>query len=522
MIAGLFSGAVCAAPPSPESVMHTSPGFYPHGIASDGTDLWITDYDNITLSRIDPADGSVLDTVPLSIGENRSPRGVAWDGQYMWVASSSRLFKVDPLTGESLLNWSGLDGSQQGVTFDGTNLWVVSRSAGNISCVDPATGTVLQQIPSPASSPRGIEYRNGKLWHADSYQDRVYEIEPTSGDVVRSFLVSRGGPRGIAWHDDRFWLIDKDAEEIVGFPIDEESPDILTTAYISRGTVTCSCDNPNPTPYANTHVYTALGQSDDATDLLSRRFFVNDVECTPTGLSTDEYGQVIADIELGNVAPGESINVEIEYAVLLHNWTVNVDSNEVDSLLSVDPDLLDLYTRDEDMYNITDPDIIAHAAAAVGTETNVFIMARRIHNYVIEQLDYDRNSTWKEGKTVLQEGEASCSGYTFTMIALCRVNGIAARFAGGSECRSFETGRTDTLHHRWVEVYVPGYGWVPFDPTHDEWDPDDPDVRWREVGAQQRGIVLRRGGGTNDMGWGYTSYVRHDAASSMPTAPWNG
>jgi len=508
-IASLYCGAVLAVPPSPESVMYSSPGTYPHGITSDGTNLWVTDYADSSLSCMDPATGSILDTVPLSIGTNRNPRGAAWDGEHIWVASSSRLFKIDPQTGDALMNWSGLDGSQQGVAFDGTNLWVVSRATGNISCVDPVAGVILQQFPSPASSPRGIEYRNGSLWHVDSYQDRIYEISPATGEVRSSFLVSRSGPRGIAWHADRFWLVDKDADGIIGFPMNETDADVRTTAYISRGTVTCSFTNTTDDPYTDTHVYTSLAQSDASTDILSRRFFINDVECTPSGLATDEYGQVSADMGLGTVAPGESVTVAVEYIARLHNWTVNVDSNEVLDLGTVDPGLLALYTRDADMYGIYDPYIISHADAAVGDETNVYTMAHLIHDYVIDELDYVSGTPWDDAATVLQQGYASCSGYAFTMIALCRVKGIPTRFAGGSECRSFETGRTDTLHHRWVEVYIPGYGWVPFDPTHDEWDPEDPDVRWREVGAQQRGLVLRRGGGTNDMGWLYTSYAQH-------------
>jgi len=499
---------VMAAPPDPESVMLDSPGSYPHGVTSDGANLWVTDYASTNLSSIDPGTGDTLSTVPLDIG-NRNARGVAWDGEHVWVASSSRLFKIDPQTGDAIMNWSGLDGSQQGVAFDGTNLWVVSRSTGSISCVDPVDGVILLQFPSPASSPRGIEFHNGSLWHVDSYQDRIYEINPATGKVRSSFLVSRSGPRGMAWHADRFWLIDKDTPGIVGFPIDEENPDVRTTAYISRGTVTCSFTNTTPDPYIDTHVYSALAQNDESTDILSRRFFINDVETTPTGLSTDEYDQVTADLGIGTVAPGQGVVVKVEYIARLHNWTVNVDTNQVQDLDTVDPDLLQLYTRDESMYGIYDPYVISHADAAVGDETNVFTMAHLIHDYVIDELDYITGTPWADAATVLQQGQASCSGYAFTMIALCRIKGIPARFAGGSECRSFETGRIDTLHHRWVEVYVPGYGWVPFDPTHDEWDIDDPGARWREVGAQQRGLVLRRGGGTNEMGWLYTSYARH-------------
>ncbi len=519
VIASLGACAL-AQPPAPESIMLTVPGDYPHGITSDGTHLWSTDYDARMLYCIDPSNGNVLDaftTTNLTGTSLRSPRGCTWDNGTIWIATKDDLWQIDPLTTNQIKRLQ-LDGtSLQGLAYDGINLWVVDTNSMSILCIDPATGTTNTQLASPASSPRGVEFHDGSLWHVDSYQDRVYEMDPVTGETLSSFLVSRSGPRGIAWHGDRFWLIDRDSEplpSIIGFTKADNGPHTRTTAYVSRGTVTCTFTNMSGTAFTGTHVYAALPQANHATDILSQRCFTNGVECTPIGLSTDEFGQVNADIGIGTVAIGEGVTVEIETIARLHNWTVNVDTNQVGDLATVDPDILTVYTRDEEMYGITDPVIIDHANAAVGPETNVFMMARLIHDYVINNLAYDVDSPWEQASVVLSNTNTSCSGYAFTMIALCRVHGIPARFAGGSECRSFETGRIDTLHHRWVEVYVPNYGWVPFDPTHDEPYPvGNPELRWREVGAQQRALVLRRGGGTNEMGWLYSTYARHDTGN---------
>lgn len=50
------------------------------------------------------------------------------------------------------------------------------------------------------------------------------------------------------------------------------------------------------------------------------------------------------------------------------------------------------------------------------------------------------------------------------MIALCRVAGIPARFVEGVIYKPGTTQQIDPRHD-WLEVYLPGIGWVPVDPT---------------------------------------------------------
>jgi transglutaminase-like putative cysteine protease len=59
-----------------------------------------------------------------------------------------------------------------------------------------------------------------------------------------------------------------------------------------------------------------------------------------------------------------------------------------------------------------------------------------------------------------------CQDYTHAMLALCRRVGIPARYVSGY----LETGAGLTLgsdaSHAWIEAYLPGSGWVGFDPTN--------------------------------------------------------
>jgi transglutaminase-like putative cysteine protease len=65
-----------------------------------------------------------------------------------------------------------------------------------------------------------------------------------------------------------------------------------------------------------------------------------------------------------------------------------------------------------------------------------------------------------------------CQDFANVMIAMCRSRGIPARYVSGY----FYNGKTEAdqieASHAWVEIFVPGYGWKGFDPTHDrESDP---------------------------------------------------
>ncbi len=60
-----------------------------------------------------------------------------------------------------------------------------------------------------------------------------------------------------------------------------------------------------------------------------------------------------------------------------------------------------------------------------------------------------------------------CQDFTHVMLALCRSVGIAARYASGY----IYNGPRGSLigaqaSHAWCEVYLPGAGWIGFDPTN--------------------------------------------------------
>ena len=64
----------------------------------------------------------------------------------------------------------------------------------------------------------------------------------------------------------------------------------------------------------------------------------------------------------------------------------------------------------------------------------------------------------------LASGDGVCRDLTVLFMAACRQVGIAARFVSGYQ-QGLGSGELRYLH-AWPEVYLPGRGWVGYDPTH--------------------------------------------------------
>jgi len=129
---------------------------------------------------------------------------------------------------------------------------------------------------------------------------------------------------------------------------------------------------------------------------------------------------------------------------------------------------------------------------------------RKIHQYLIGHLHYLMDGEWDTAPTVLANGHGSCSEYSFVFIALCKAAGLPVRYVG-STCYRKELAYMDDVYHRWVEVYLPNYGWIPADPTRG-------DRTTRRDQAYPIGLVLntalittQSGGGSSTMGWTYNS-----------------
>ncbi len=110
-----------------------------------------------------------------------------------------------------------------------------------------------------------------------------------------------------------------------------------------------------------------------------------------------------------------------------------------------------------------DPDIKAAAEEIVGEERNSWRAAKRIAEWVREELESNYSVGFASAKEVLQKRQGDCTEHTVVFTALCRSVGIPARANVG-----IMYGEGFFAYHMWPEVYVGQ--WIDLDPKWFEVD----------------------------------------------------
>ncbi|HEY1792627.1 MAG TPA: transglutaminase family protein [Opitutaceae bacterium] len=117
-----------------------------------------------------------------------------------------------------------------------------------------------------------------------------------------------------------------------------------------------------------------------------------------------------------------------------------------------------------------DPSLWKEAQDALaGGRLDVWSDVRRICGHAYRVLEYKPRSTAVNTKAdeALSIRAGVCQDFAHVALGMCRTSGIACRYVSGYfinvERRPGET----EASHAWIEAHVPGFGWAPFDPTHD-------------------------------------------------------
>ncbi|MBD3312312.1 hypothetical protein GF352_02555 [archaeon] len=115
------------------------------------------------------------------------------------------------------------------------------------------------------------------------------------------------------------------------------------------------------------------------------------------------------------------------------------------------------------------PELQARADMIVTGVSDYLTAVLRIAEWVHDYLDYSlvepyASSVIKSSR-VLSDARGVCDEYTVLFMSLARSVGIPCRYVTGYAYGN-ALGLSDFGPHAWVEVYVPGHGWIGMDPTY--------------------------------------------------------
>jgi hypothetical protein len=110
----------------------------PRGIAFDGDHIWVTNYGGNSVTELNASDGSLVRTLSAGYYGFSGPIGVAFDGSHIWVTnySGSTVTEVNAGDGSPVKTFSddhyGIV-NPVGVVFDGSHIWVANYGQSSLT-----------------------------------------------------------------------------------------------------------------------------------------------------------------------------------------------------------------------------------------------------------------------------------------------------------------------------------------------------------------------------------------------------
>ena len=498
----VFSGSLWASPGDVKASF-AAPSKYPSGLASDGEHLFVADWRDATVYQVNRTDGQVI---RLWEAPTLKPYGLTY-GQ-------GRLFICDDHTGGVYamnLDSGIVENTFQapaeraaGLAFGDGTLFILAR--GKIYKVMPDDGTILGYFDVPDRSCRCLAHDGTYLWTSNRIKDEIYMMEPEQGKVMAILNAPGPYPAGVAWLKGHLWNVDFQTRKVYQLTIGDEPKYRLSDTRRARVEYLWALNNYGPADVTDLSLNVALPMELPNQKLLTEPAFSS----PPSGTAADGWGQECALFDLGSVAGGTkktltyAVNAEVSAIryLLIPERTGTLDD--------IPPEIREKYTANGSRYRIDTPYMQETVEKIVGDEKNPYWIGRKIYDFIIGSLEYEMIGGWDVPEVVLKRGSGSCSEYTYTFVALCRAAGLPARYQGSIVVRG-DDASIDEAFHRWAQIYLPNYGWVPVDANRG--DAKSPADQARGFGElSNRFLITTQGGGDSEyLAWSYNSFAKYQA-----------
>lgn len=198
---------------------------------------------------------------------------------------------------------------------------------------------------------------------------------------------------------------------------------------------------PRPQPSANQHGLTMT-------------------ECTPPPVFEDYNRSVIHQLHASQIT-GEKIPFSQTFVVPVHSIATEINQEKVQKFSDTDRLLYKVYTAQDDCVPSDSQTIVDLATTIVEKETNPYLQARLIYDYMLDNFQLMNQIQPKEISPLklieLKRGDAYDFAIIFT--ALCRAVGIPALPVSGIIVDNVKKSQ----NHWWSEIYLENFGWFPID-----------------------------------------------------------
>ena len=208
-----------------------SPGPSPKGLAWDGEYLWNSDNSTDTIYKLNPSDGSVVSSFD---SPGSDPRGLTWDGEYLWAVEGEEItiYKLNPADGDTLSSlhpdiplYEKYTTLLSGLAWDGSHFFysyfIMLDTLYSYSCMIQRINPVNSEIDEYDcfDIAPDLTYDGTYLWHSKwnlGYPNNgiVKKREMPYYKPVVGFLTPGYSPTGLTWDGNYFWLADDGADSL--------------------------------------------------------------------------------------------------------------------------------------------------------------------------------------------------------------------------------------------------------------------------------------------------------------------
>jgi hypothetical protein len=186
-------------------------------------------------------------------------------------------------------------------------------------------------------------------------------------------------------------------------------------------------------------------------------------------------------VKLGNltIAPGSTLTISYSLQVLKSPQTIPAVNLDTAGTFSAIPPELEEYTEARGSWEVDDPELQALATSIWAEEdhtNNVLSVVQALADWIGTHIEPKSHEypLYPTETCTLREGD--CDDQANLLITLCRILNIPAYLRVGCiqnsntiEASYWEGHVTTTLrnigYHGWAMIYIPPWGWLPFDMT---------------------------------------------------------
>jgi len=172
----------------------------------------------------------------------------------------------------------------------------------------------------------------------------------------------------------------------------------------------------------------------------------------------DNDGNVLLETALPPLGKGEKFTVTVKTEVTSQRVLFDIDPSRLPPF----PEALSSYWTGTPVFPSEDRLFTRTAEEVVGKEKNPYHQSLLLYDFV-RSFTYRLSDDPRPAIQALETRKVQCSDAVAVLITLLRALKIPSRYVAGI---SLVEGKSSIVHtHAWAEIYFPGEGWVPLDPT---------------------------------------------------------